>query len=320
MISTAVQTTSFDYGTLADGAFIQSQAEAIRGLMKQTAESVIDIGRRLLIVKKRLPGQFGEWISVEFDWSHDTAGRFMNVAERLGDNPHYAEFKPTVLYALAKPSTPDAAIDEALERVEAGEDLSVADAKKIIARHREPAKKIPHVSQNTGYCEWYTPSEYLDAARNALGEIDLDPASSAIAQKRVKAKKYYTLKQDGLSKPWAGRVFLNPPYSTDTVGKFTTKLYESYLSGNVTAAILLVNNATETVWFRDASKHATAVGFTKERIRFIDEHGARIGTPLQGQAILYYGDDVDGFASAFADLADVYVRHTVEEPAALAVA
>lgn len=167
--------------------------------------------------------------------------------------------------------------------------------------------------------EWYTPDDYLDAARRVLGTIDLDPASSVIAQERVKAKKYYSAQQDGLSQPWSGRVFLNPPYSADLVGQFTTKLCTSYQSGDVSEAILWVNNAIETGWFQEASAAAAAVCFPTGRIKFLDEQG-KPGAPLQGQAALYYGDDVDRFARAFGDVADIYVRHKISQPAELAAA
>jgi hypothetical protein len=48
------------------------------------------------------------------------------------------------------------------------------------------------VTLNTGEIEWYTPPEYLDRVRAMLGDIDLDPASSEIAQETVKAKHYFT--------------------------------------------------------------------------------------------------------------------------------
>jgi len=102
--------------------------------------------------------------------------------------------------------------------------------------------------------------------RKALGEIDLDPASSKIAQKTVKAKRYYTVEQDGLSKPWAGRVFLNPPYTAELVDRFVQRLVTGHLAGDITAAILLVNNATETKWFQLAGSEASlsASGFPNQ--------------------------------------------------------
>jgi hypothetical protein len=160
--------------------------------------------------------------------------------------------------------------------------------------------KAVHVSQATGQPEWYTPAEYIEAARKVLGEIELDPASSTVAQKTVLAKLYYTADDDGLSKGWAGRVWLNPPYAADLVGKFVDKLCEHFLAGDVPAALLLVNNATETTWFQRAAKLASAIVFPKGRVKFLDENGEP-GAPLQGQVVLYFGADTDGFLSAFGE-------------------
>jgi hypothetical protein len=59
--------------------------------------------------------------------------------------------------------------------------------------------------------EHYTPPEYVEAARETLGGITLDPASSKRAQSVVKADTYFTAKENGFLRPWYGRVFLNPP-------------------------------------------------------------------------------------------------------------
>jgi hypothetical protein len=59
--------------------------------------------------------------------------------------------------------------------------------------------------------EHYTPPDVVEAARAVLGSIDLDPASCAEANAVVKAAHFYDQSADGLARPWAGRVFLNPP-------------------------------------------------------------------------------------------------------------
>ena len=58
---------------------------------------------------------------------------------------------------------------------------------------------------------YYTPPEIIELARQVLGKIDLDPASSEIGNSHVKATCYYSKQDNGLSKPWFGSVFLNPP-------------------------------------------------------------------------------------------------------------
>jgi ParB family chromosome partitioning protein len=158
--------------------------------------------------------------------------------------------------------------------------------------------KAVHVSQNTGEPEWYTPPDYLDAARAVLGAIDLDPASSEIAQRTVRAEKYFTKDDDGLQQHWQGRVWLNPPYNPKLVDRFVAKLCEHFGAGDVSAAVLLVNNATDTQWFHQAAAVCSALCLTLGRVKFLDDDG-NPGAPLQGQALLYFGGEVEAFGTAF---------------------
>ncbi|MFI3120022.1 MAG: DNA N-6-adenine-methyltransferase [Methylococcaceae bacterium] len=63
--------------------------------------------------------------------------------------------------------------------------------------------------------EWYTPEKYMEAVSKFFGGIDLDPCSCEKANKTVKAKSIFTIADDSLTKEWAGKVFLNPPYGKD---------------------------------------------------------------------------------------------------------
>jgi hypothetical protein len=160
------------------------------------------------------------------------------------------------------------------------------------------ARKAVHVSQNTGMPEWYTPPIYLDAAREVLGTIDLDPASSEIAQARVQAESFFTAEENGLLHDWSGKVWMNPPYTAGLVDEFLEKLCQHYEANEVTEAIVLVNNATETRWFQGAAKTAAAICFPSSRIRFLDPEG-NPGAPLQGQAFIYFGSDAQTFCDVF---------------------
>lgn len=160
-------------------------------------------------------------------------------------------------------------------------------------------ERKPHVSNNSGNNEWYTPAEYIDAARYVMGSIDLDPASSDVANQTVKAVTYYTIDNDGLQHKWFGRVWMNPPYASGFVDKFTEKLTKHYNDGDVEEAIVLVNNATETTWFQQMANVCKVICFPRRRVKFIDVDGNPSGAPLQGQAILYMGSNIDEFADVF---------------------
>jgi ParB family chromosome partitioning protein len=166
-----------------------------------------------------------------------------------------------------------------------------------------------HVSNNSGNNEWYTPSRFLDSARSVMGGIDLDPASCEIANQAVRASRYFTAEEDGLTQAWSGRVWMNPPYSQPLIKLFIDKLVAS----NLQSAIALVNNGTETKWGNTLISNASAVCFPLTRIRFIDPQGSPSGAPLQGQMFAYIGDDVRAFAAEFSQYGAVV---TVNKPKA----
>lgn len=165
----------------------------------------------------------------------------------------------------------------------------------------------PHVSQNSGNNEWYTPEPIIKAARQVLGTIDLDPASSEAANKVVRAKVVYTADDDGLVQEWRGNVWMNPPYAQPLVAQFCDKLADSVTARSVTAAIVLVNNATETGWFKELAEHASAVCFPTGRIKFWSPDKEQ-AAPLQGQALLYIGPKRATFTTVFSQFGIVWVK------------
>lgn len=170
----------------------------------------------------------------------------------------------------------------------------------ILAARRKAdlASAVNHRAEGTGDNEWFTPPEYIDAAREVMGEIDLDPATHLIAQQTVDAISFFTAADDGLHQPWHGRVWLNPPYVQPLIANFVEKLVGEVSSGRVAQAILLTHNYTDTSWFHQAEGSAELLCFTRGRIKFVDADGDDCA-PTQGQAFFYYGTDVERFREVF---------------------
>ena len=145
--------------------------------------------------------------------------------------------------------------------------------------------------------DWYTPRKYIEVAREVMQGIDLDPASSVLAQNIVKAGHYFTLDTNGLNHPWHGRVWLNPPYSRPS--KFVDKLISECHAGRIEQAIILVNNDSETGWFHDLLNTAVAVCFPQGRIPFLSPIRAKKSQPRQGQTFFYFGPSAALFNERF---------------------
>lgn len=135
---------SFDYASLdaETSQFVQQQTGEIRGLMKQTAQGIVEIGQRLIQVKERLGhGRFLDWLEAEFDWNRRTAHRCMSVAEQFGSNwdkLSHLNLAPSALYVLAAPSTPAAVRSEVLARAYAGELITHKTAKVLKQKYASP--------------------------------------------------------------------------------------------------------------------------------------------------------------------------------------
>lgn len=145
--------------------------------------------------------------------------------------------------------------------------------------------------------DWYTPPDIIECARSLLGAIDLDPASSEVAQQWIQATEYYTIESSQLE--WAGRVWLNPPF--DDTPAWVDRLDSEYINGNVTAAVLLVNSAPGYNWWEDLWRRRP-VCMLRERLRFWTPEGKPGGQAKKGTTIAYYGEDIHLFTEIFNEL------------------
>ena len=155
---------------------------------------------------------------------------------------------------------------------------------------------------NSGDDEYYTPDYIVEASRQALGgQIDLDPASCEMAQKTVRAKKYYTEEDNGLTKEWSGNVFLNPPFSM--LKAFSKKLISS--GESLTRAIFIGRMDVGTEWGQAMLLNSNAFCVPKNRIPFYKEDG--IPAKQNNMANIIFGFKINtfDFHSAFEPIGQV---------------
>ncbi|WP_156251018.1 DNA N-6-adenine-methyltransferase [Pseudactinotalea terrae] len=138
-----------------------------------------------------------------------------------------------------------------------------------------------HESTVNESIEWYTPPEVFEA----LGlTFDLDPCSPGPGNSFVPTRKHYTIVDDGLTSPWEGTVWVNPPYGPHTP-VWLNKLAEH---GD---GIALVFSRTDTRWFQEAAATAGALCFISSRVRFFKGSTTeRGGSPGAGSVLIAYGE------------------------------
>ena len=190
---------------------------------------------------------------------------------------------------------------EAVERGNVAVSAAADLAKQQPEQQKEAVEKHVRGTFGTGENEWYTPADHLALARKVLGAIDLDPASSEIANRTVQAERFFTIDDNGLESEWAGRVWLNPPYAQPAISHFSEKMVAEVNSGRIDAALMLTHNYTDTAWFQRLARAASAICFTRGRVRFVSPDGV-LAAPTQGQAFFYFGHDVDLFVEVFASV------------------
>lgn len=142
--------------------------------------------------------------------------------------------------------------------------------------------------------ERYTPDEILNLAVKVLNGIDLDPCADP--KKRVPALNHFTKKDNGLDKPWKGKVFLNPPFSDSGVWLKHLALY--YEAERVTAALALIpvlalgNSSAQYI----LKMHSSALAILSRRISFLDSSYKLLPGQLPYScALIYLGRETDRF-------------------------
>ena len=164
----------------------------------------------------------------------------------------------------------------------------------------------PQGKSNEWYT-WYTPAKYIEAAREVMGGIDLDPASCELANRTVKATQYYTKEDNGLTKEWYGRVWLNPPFgrvNPELKGStrsyqlyFMHTLLEKYQSCEIEQSIALVFGTSACMpWFQTFWQFPICIA--KSRIEFDKPDGEKDHFGY-GNMFVYLGPHEQRFIDMF---------------------
>lgn len=195
-------------------------------------------------------------------------------------------------YPATKPKPPTIARNQReAERIQdallSGREDPLPDGKKL----------APLMSSDSP--EWYTPSHIIECVVSVLGAIDVDPCSPGPEASPVPAATHYTEVDNGLSRPWRGRVYMNPPYGRG-IGEWTDRLRLDYEGGDVSEAIALVPARTDTRWMAELREYPRC--YIRGRLAF---SGAETAAPFPSCAV-YLGDRPEVFAQVFGKVGDVF--------------
>lgn len=135
-----------------------------------------------------------------------------------------------------------------------------------------------HVHYSSATDEWPTPRDLFDELSAVYGGFTLDPCTT---KENAKCTRFFTREDDGLSQPWSGKVFMNPPYGRH-IGLWVRKAWEESQKG--TLVVCLLPASVDTRWWHDYAKKGH-VYFLRGRLKF----GASCNSAPFPSAIVTFG-------------------------------
>jgi hypothetical protein len=149
----------------------------------------------------------------------------------------------------------------------------------------------------------YTDPAIVEAVQDCLGEIDLNPCIGRHTGAEIPATVQLGPEDDGLSRPWHGRVGLTPPHG-HMIRYWIEKLCKEYQVGRTTETVVIVPARTDDDWWQAITEWAAAVCFIAWKYRQ-SEREHRSAQPL---VAFYLGENAPVFYRAFASLGSVWAR------------
>ena len=135
---------------------------------------------------------------------------------------------------------------------------------------------------STGNIVAETP-KYLFDRISSIFNFSLDVCA---LPENAKCENYYTPKDDGLSKPWRGGVWCNPPYGRE-ISSWVKKAYEESQKEYNSFVLMLLPARTDTRWWWEYVQGKATLFFIKGRVKFGDHN---VGAPFPSVLALYMKD------------------------------
>src|SRR4029077_12673434 len=126
-------------------------------------------------------------------------------------------------------------------------------------RHRQAKQEHLKVYHRSLTTEWETPQAFFDRLNAEFG-FTLDVAAQ---HGNAKCLYYFTEAEDGLTQPWVGVCWLNPPYGK-AIGLWIAKAAQSAQEG--ATIVCLVPVRTDTRWWQRYCLPPTEVRFVPGRL------------------------------------------------------
>ena len=127
---------------------------------------------------------------------------------------------------------------------------------------------------------WSTPQDFFDKLNDEF-HFTLDVCAD---ENNHKCEHYYTKEINGLSRPWIGTIWCNPPYGR----KISEWVRRAYISSHIGSAtvVMLLPARTDTRWFHDYiyNKSNTEIRFIKGRLKF---GGCKNSAPFPSMVVIF---------------------------------
>lgn len=144
-------------------------------------------------------------------------------------------------------------------------------------RYRKSKQEHLKVYHRALTIEWGTPQAFYDALYAEFA-FTIDVCAQA---ENAKCSRYFSPADDGLTQPWTGVCWMNPPYGK-TIGEWVAKAHTSAREGAIVVCLLPVR--TDTRWWQRYCVLPAEVRFVPGRLTF---GGASNPAPFPNAVVIF---------------------------------